>query len=123
VWRRAIESLGTVATLKEWSIVLALHYSHTVSTCLCYLPRVVEPLGIVATHCERAAGLHCAGVVLQSAYPHILLVFNGSPAARLVDTWCRPCLLEPWKILVDLDGNHDGRVTRGYLFSLMAHRP
>jgi hypothetical protein len=85
------------------------------------LPRVVEPLRTVATHCERVAGLHYTGAVLQFPYPHILLAFNVSPAARLAGAWRYPCHVAPWKIRVRLDGDHDVHVARGYLFILMAH--
>jgi hypothetical protein len=34
MWCRAVELLGTVSVIGEWSIVLALHYSHTVAACL-----------------------------------------------------------------------------------------
>jgi hypothetical protein len=32
VWRRAVESLGTVVVPGEWSIVLASHCNYTVAT-------------------------------------------------------------------------------------------
>jgi hypothetical protein len=34
MWHYVVESLGTVAVPAEWSIVLTLHYSHTVAACL-----------------------------------------------------------------------------------------
>jgi hypothetical protein len=34
LWRRTVESFGTVAVPDEWSIVLVLHCSRIVSTCL-----------------------------------------------------------------------------------------
>jgi hypothetical protein len=46
------------------------------------LPRVVEPLRTVATYCVRAAGLCCAGAVLQSDCPHVLLAFNAPRALQ-----------------------------------------
>jgi hypothetical protein len=33
-WRRAVESLGTVAVPGKWSTVLMLHYSRTIDACL-----------------------------------------------------------------------------------------
>jgi hypothetical protein len=77
----------------------------------------------MATHCERAAGLRCAGIVLQSAWPHVLLVFNGSSAAHLAGAHRRPCLIAPWKIHAPPDGDHDGQVAIKYLFTLMARNP
>jgi hypothetical protein len=68
------------------------------------LPKVVEPLRTMATYCVQAAGLRYAGAVLQSACPHVLLAFNAPSA-------------------VCPDGDHNGHVVRGYLFSLMAHSP
>jgi hypothetical protein len=53
----------------------------SLSIVVTWLPRVVEPLRTVATHCERAAGLRCVGAVLQSVWPHVLLAFNTPPAA------------------------------------------
>jgi hypothetical protein len=47
------------------------------------LPMVVEPLRTVTTHYERVVGLRCTGTVLPSPCPHVLLVFNAPPAARL----------------------------------------
>jgi hypothetical protein len=85
------------------------------------LPRVVEPLRTVVTYCVWAASLCFAGVILQSACPHVLLVFNVSPAALLADAQCRPCHVALWKIRARPDGDHDGHVVRGYLFTLMAH--
>jgi hypothetical protein len=122
VWRRDVESLGTIVALEEWSIVLVLHCSRTVATYLSVLP-ADEPLCIVATHCERAAGLRCAGAVLQSACPHVLLAFNGPLAACLAGARHRPCVVAPWKIHARPDRDHDGQIAKGYLFTLMAHSP
>jgi hypothetical protein len=77
--RRVVGSLGTVAAR---------------------LPRVVEALRTVATHCERAAGSRCSGAVLQFVWPHVLLAFNVSPAARIAGARRRPCHVTPLKIRV-----------------------
>jgi hypothetical protein len=75
----------------------------------------------VANHCERVAGLRCAGPVLQPACVHVLLAFNGLPAARLVGAQRHPRHIVPWKIRAcPPDGDHDGRVAKGYLFTLIA---
>jgi hypothetical protein len=68
------------------------------------LPRVVEPPRIVVTHCERAAGLRCTVVILQSPCPHVLLAFNAPSAARLAGAQHRPCHVVPWKICARPDG-------------------
>jgi hypothetical protein len=101
-----------------------LHSTGTAPQSHCsHMPRVVEPLHTLATHYERATSLCCAGAALQSACPHVLLAFNRPPAPRLAGARRRPCLVAPWKILVCLDGDHEGRVARGYLFTLMARNP
>jgi hypothetical protein len=100
--RRAVESLGIVAAR---------------------LPRVVEPLYTVATYCEWVAGLCCAGVILQSACPHVLLAFNTPPAASLAGAHHRPCHVVPWKICTCPNEDHDCHIARGYFFTLMAHSP
>jgi hypothetical protein len=53
----------------------------------------------MANHCVRAAGLRCAGPVLQLAWPHVSLVaFNGLPAAHLAGARRRPCHVARSKI-------------------------
>jgi hypothetical protein len=84
------------------------------------LPRVVEPLRSVTAYYMRAAGPRCAGAVLQSACPHVLLAFNAPPAACLAGAWRHPCHVAPWKIHTRLNGDHDGHIARRYLFTLMA---
>jgi hypothetical protein len=68
-WRRAVASLCTAVVSDEWPTTLAL-------SCL---PGVVEPPRTVASHCEHAADLRCAGSVLQPACPHVPPIFNGPP--------------------------------------------
>jgi hypothetical protein len=55
VWRCAVESLATVAVAAEWSIVLALHYSHTIATCL-HIMQALTALP-ARTSCRRIMAL------------------------------------------------------------------
>jgi hypothetical protein len=79
------------------------------------MPRVVEPLCTVANHCERTAGLRCAGPVLQPAC-RMPCRRAAPPLSRnaLEDTCVRP---------PPLDRDHDDRVDKEYLFTLIARVP
>jgi hypothetical protein len=74
------------------------------------MPRVVESLRTVGSHCECAAGLRCAGPDLQPACPHVLQTSFLSGSV-LEDT--RACF----------NGDHDDRASRRYLFTLIARNP
>jgi hypothetical protein len=64
VWRCAIESLGIVAVPCEWFIMLALHYSCTVSACLYTLQTLTALISVASETCVRALGTYvpsCTG--------------------------------------------------------------
>jgi hypothetical protein len=88
-----------------------------------WVPRIVEPLRTVVTYCVWATALRYANTVLKSVCPHVLLAFNAPSAARLAGAWRHLCHVAPWKINARPDGDHDGRIARGYLFVLVAHSP
>jgi hypothetical protein len=72
----------------------------------------------VANNCERAVAQSCNPACL-----HVLLVFNGSSTARLAGAQHRPYHVVLWKIRARPDGDHDGRIAKGYLFILIARGP
>jgi hypothetical protein len=51
VWRRAVESFGTVAVLDEWSIALVLYCSHTIAALSDALETCVCTLGTCVPNC------------------------------------------------------------------------
>jgi hypothetical protein len=80
---RVVGPPGTVAVHREWA------------TGRCYS---------VAAYCEWPADRRCLVAVLQTPCPHVLLVFNVSPAACLTCTQYQHCCVMPWKICARPDG-------------------
>jgi hypothetical protein len=103
VWRRAVESLRTVAVPGEWSIVLALHYSRTV---VVYHEWAAGRLYTIAACCEwlALADRCCPTVVLQAPCPYVWLAFDVPPAACFTCVWYRSCRVASWKIRTRPDG-------------------
>jgi hypothetical protein len=83
VWHRTVESFNTVVVLGEWSIVLALHYSHIVVVCLYALQALTallartscRPMMILMSGalemCTRALGI----CMPNSTVRHTILFF------------------------------------------------
>jgi hypothetical protein len=95
VWRRAIESLRTVAVPGEWSVVLALHYSRII---VVYHEWEAGRRYTIAACYEWLADRCCPAAVLQAPCPHVWLAFDVPPATCLTCAWYRPCHVASWKI-------------------------
>jgi hypothetical protein len=89
VWRRAIELLSTVVVSVEWSIVLALHCSHTIDVChyalqvltmllsrMSYRPMMVVTSGALEK-CARVLGICVPSCTCMPALLFFILEAHG----------------------------------------------
>jgi hypothetical protein len=100
VWSHAIESLGTIAVPGKWSVVLALHCSRTIATCLHALqalsalpahvscrPMMALMLGALKT-CVRALGT-CVPSCIGRPARLFFIIKDCCPQGAMGDVQCR----------------------------------
>jgi hypothetical protein len=87
VWHCAVELLGTVAVLGEWSIVLAMHCSRTVAACLHALQALIVLMSGALETCTPALGTCVPSCTGRPA--RLFLCLRPAAHREPWDTWQR----------------------------------